>query len=195
MDTLESLSDKQQIVEVITDLFLETDRRNWSGVIDCFAEQVLFDMSSIGGPPATWTAATEIAAGWEKGLAPLAALHHQAGNFRVWPEGDEADAFCYGIAIHYRPNATGRSTRTFVGSYDFGLRRVEGRWRIDRFAFHAKWVEGNLELEKEPLQGGTEAQRRSDGHRDQIGSRSAAAPQSTATQQRRSRHLTSEMRD
>ena len=148
MDDLETLSDKQQIVEVITDLFIATDRRDWPGVIACFTQQVTFDMSSLGGPPATLTPAKEIAAGWEKGLAPLTAVHHQAGNFRVWPRGDEADASCYGIALHYRPNPSGRNTRTFVGSYDFGLRREGGRWLIGRFRFDAKYVDGNLELDR-----------------------------------------------
>lgn len=148
MDDLGTLSDKQQIVEVITDLFLATDRKDWPAVIDCFTPQVVFDMSSLGGPPATATAAKDIAAGWEQGLAPITAVHHQAGNFRVTPRGDEADAFCYGIAIHYRANPTGRDTRTFVGSYEFGLRRDGGRWRINRFRFVVKFVDGNLELER-----------------------------------------------
>ncbi len=39
-------------------------------------------------------------------------------------------------------------TRVFVGSYDFGLRRQDGRWRIDRFRFNLKYLDGNLELEK-----------------------------------------------
>lgn len=148
MDDLKTLSDKQQIVEVITDLFIATDRRDWPGVIACFTPEVSFDMSSLGGPPATLTAAKEIAAAWEKGLAPLSAVHHQAGNFRVWPSGDEAVAFCYGIALHHRPHPTGRNTRTFVGSYDLGLRRDGGRWRIGSFRFEVKYVDGNLELEK-----------------------------------------------
>ena len=148
MEDVKTLSDKQQIVEVITDLFIATDRRNWPAVIECFAPHVMFDMSPLGGPPEALTTARDIAAGWEKGLAPLSAVHHQAGNFRVWPRGDEADAFCYGIALHYRPNPSGRNTRTFVGSYDFGLRRDGARWRISRFRFDAKFVEGNLELER-----------------------------------------------
>lgn len=78
----------------------------------------------------------------------MQAIHHQAGNFRVTLRGDAADASCYAIAFHYRPNPSGRNTRTFVGSYDLGLRREGGRWRIDRFRFDAKFVDGNLELEK-----------------------------------------------
>ena len=49
---------------------------------------------------------------------------------------------------HHRPNPTARNTRTFVGSYDFGLRRDGGRWRISSFRFEVKYVDGNLELEK-----------------------------------------------
>jgi len=73
---------------------------------------------------------------------------HQAGNFRVTVHDDTADAFCYGMASHYLPNPSGRNTRVFVGSYDFGLRRQDARWRIDRFRFNLKYVDGNLELEK-----------------------------------------------
>jgi hypothetical protein len=37
-----------------------------------------------------------------------------------------------------------------VGSYDFHLVRAGGAWRIDLFRFNAKFVDGNLELEREP---------------------------------------------
>ncbi len=148
MDDLARLLDEHRIVAVITELFNATDRRDWAAVVGCFAPEVLFDMSSLTGTPAAPVAATEIAAGWERGLAPLRAVHHQAGNFRVTLRGDEADAFCYAIASHWLPNASGRNTRTFVGSYDVGLRRDGARWRIARFRFNLKYVDGNLELEQ-----------------------------------------------
>ena len=75
-------------------------------------------------------------------------MHHQAGNFKVRLDGDEADAFCYAIASHYLPKPSDRNTRVFVGSYDFRLRKDGARWRIARFRFDAKYVDGNLELEK-----------------------------------------------
>jgi hypothetical protein len=143
-----TLLDEQRVVETIIDLFLATDRRDWDAVAACFAPTVRFDMSSLGGPPAKDTPAAEIVKGWEQGLAPLQAIHHQAGNFRVRVRGDDAEAFCYGIAFHHRPNPSGRNTRTFVGSYDFALRRDGERWRITAFRFDVKFVEGNLELEK-----------------------------------------------
>ena len=63
-------------------------------------------------------------------------------------DGDEARAFCYGIAFHYLPNETGRNTRVFVESYDFHLRREGERGRIDQFKFKLKFIDGNLDLEK-----------------------------------------------
>jgi hypothetical protein len=144
-----ALMDERDVTAVITDLFLRTDQRDWPGVRDCFAPSVLFDMTSLmGGSPVRLTPA-EITNGWETGLASLEAVHHQVGNFRVTVRGDEADAFCYGIALHYRKTASGRDVRRFVGSYDFGLRRAGGGWKIDRFQFHAKFVDGNLQLEQE----------------------------------------------
>lgn len=137
-----------EIVEAITTLFIATDEKSWSAVRACFADQVLFDMSSLSGSPASMASADTIVEGWKQGLEPIEAIHHQAGNFRVAVEGNEADAFCYGIAYHYRPNVSGKNTRVFVGTYDFHLTCGWGKWRIDRMRFNAKFVDGNLELEK-----------------------------------------------
>lgn len=57
-------------------------------------------------------------------------------------------AFCYGTATHYRPTRSGRNIRVFVGTYDFHLRRVEGRRQIDGFRLTLKSSDGNAELEK-----------------------------------------------
>lgn len=141
--------DYLDIVDAVTALFIATDEKDWAAVRACFTEQVLFDMSSLTGSPPTILPADTIVAGWQQGLEPIQAIHHQAGNFRVRAVADEADAFCYGIAYHYRPNVSGKNTRTFVGTYDVHLiREAGGRWLIDRFRFNVKFAEGNLELEK-----------------------------------------------
>ncbi len=148
MDEISAFLEQQRIQDVVTTLFLATDARDWKAVVDCFTPQVLFDASAVTGAPAAVTPAKEIAAGWERGLAPITAVHHQAGNFRISLRGDEADAFCYAVAFHYRKTASGRNTRTFAGSYDLGMRRIDGRWRIATFRLNLKFVDGNLELEK-----------------------------------------------
>lgn len=144
--TTRLLADKDEIRDVIYRLFIHTDRRGWQTVEECFTPRVIFDMSSAGGGPPTEMAASEITRGWDSGLRAIAHVHHQAGNMLVDVHGDEATAFCYAIALHHTPQAPGGDTRTFVGSYDFGLERLDGRWRIKLFRFDLKYITGNLEL-------------------------------------------------
>jgi hypothetical protein len=145
---LRLLLDREAVIGTITALFVATDQRDWERVARCFAPSVLFDMSTAGGGPAAPLAPTQITSAWAVGLAPIQAVHHQAGNYDVRIRGEEAEASCYGMAWHYRPTRSGRNTRTFIGSYDFHLVRGDG-WRIDRFRFHLKFIDGNPGLEQE----------------------------------------------
>jgi hypothetical protein len=143
------LAEKDRIVETINQLFIGTDQKDWQKVKGLFAPVVHFDMTSLaGGAPVTMTP-QQIVDAWDKGLKPLKAVHHQAGNYIVTVSGSEADAFCYGIASHYLPTKSGRNTRTFVGSYDFHLVKKDGVWWIDRFKFNLKYLDGNPDLEKD----------------------------------------------
>jgi hypothetical protein len=99
-----------------------------------------------GGKPA-WLPADQIVSTWTQGLQPLRAIHHQIGNFLIELQGDEARAFCYGIASHYLPNATNANTRVFVGDYELHLVWQQSRWLIDGFRFNLKYIEGNPDLE------------------------------------------------
>jgi ketosteroid isomerase-like protein len=148
-DPLQTLLQKDRIVDAINTLFVATDEKDWETVKGCFADEVLFDVTSLGADVPETLTPDAIAAAWEDGLRPIEALHHQTGNHRVEVSGDEAIAFCYGTASHYRKTASGRNTRTFVGSYDLHLRRASGRWVIDQFTFNLKFLDGNPELEKD----------------------------------------------
>jgi SnoaL-like protein len=148
-DPLLLLLEKDRIVDVITQLFIATDKRDWPAVRRCFAEAVLFDMMSLTGDGPSRLTPEQIASGWEDGLRPIEVVHHQAGNYRVDVRGDRATAFCYAIASHYRTTRSGGNTRTLVGSYDFHLLRLDGRWQIDSFRFNLKYVDGNANLERD----------------------------------------------
>lgn len=141
------LLEKDAVIGVINRLFISTDNRDWARVKECFTAEVLFDMTSLaGGEPATLTS-QQIVDAWNTGLKALKVVHHQAGNYVVTINGSEAEAFCYGLASHYLPNKTNQNTRTFVGSYDFHLLKQERQWRIDKFKFNLKYVDGNANLE------------------------------------------------
>jgi hypothetical protein len=148
--TLDDVLDHQRVIDRITTLFLATDRKDWPAVEGCFTPEVQFDMSSVGAGPPTLKRAQEIAAGWKTGLAALEHVHHQAGNFVVRVNGNRADAFCYGIAYHFRARKDGRNTRVFVGSYDYELVRDAASrttWRIAAMRFTLEFLDGNPALE------------------------------------------------
>jgi hypothetical protein len=140
---------RDQVIDRLNTLFIATDEREWSTVKACFAPTVHFDMTSLAGGEPVILTPDAIAQAWEQGLASLEAVHHQAGNYRVHVDGDEAHAFCYGIALHFRRTRSGRNTRTFVGTYDCRLRIIGGEWRITSFRFNLKFLDGNIELEKD----------------------------------------------
>ena len=149
-DGIRLLEAKEKVLDTINELFVATDAKEWGRVRAVLAHDVLFDVKSMTGEEPKTVSSDDIVAGWESGLGPIQAVHHQTGNFRVrLSNGDEATASCYGTAHHYRPTVSGRNTRTFVGSYDFHLRRDGAAWRIDLFRFHLKFVDGNLHLEEE----------------------------------------------
>lgn len=147
MSAYQNLLEKDEVKEVVNRLFVSTDNRDWGTVSRLFAPEVLFDMTSMaGGNPVTLTP-QEIVASWEKGLKPLKAIHHQAGNYIVNVSQNAAEVFCYGIASHYLPNKTNQNTRIFVGSYNFHLIKEGDDWKINKFKFNLKFIDGNPELE------------------------------------------------
>jgi hypothetical protein len=146
-DALNELVHRSLITEAVTLLFVRTDQRDWPAVRECFADRVLFDMTSMTGGKPALLAADDIVAAWKRGLEPLAAVHHQVGNFLIDLRGSEAQATCYGIASHYLPNPSNANTRAFVGSYDMHLVWQQSRWLIDEFRFDLKYTEGNRDLE------------------------------------------------
>ena len=146
-DPLRRLLEKDAVISTLNRLFSSTDRMDWNGVRACFAPSVVLDMTSIAGGAPEETTPESIAAAWRESLGHLKAIHHQAGNYEVQVNGDEAAASCYGIASHFLPNDSGENTRTFVGTYDVHLRKLGGAWRIDRFHFNLKYVLGNQDLE------------------------------------------------
>jgi hypothetical protein len=144
-EALQRLMDEREAAEVVVRLFQATDRRDWAGVESCLAPRLTLDMTSMTGGAPLQTTGAEVAAQWAEGLRPIHRVHHQVGNLVVTVSGSEAHALACGIAFHHGRPEDLRRTRVFVGSYALHLARMDGRWRIDRFAFDLAF-QGNLEL-------------------------------------------------
>lgn len=145
-NSLEYLLEKDKIIETINTLFICTDNRDWEVVENCFADKIHFDMTSVGAEKVEVLEPKQITKMWEEGLGSLDAIHHQAGNYKVEIRDNKAITFCYGIASHFKKNNSEKNTRTFVGSYNFHLSKIDKDWKIDSFKFNMKYVDGNINL-------------------------------------------------
>lgn len=143
---MDTLTVREQIVETVHRLFIYTDSMEWQKLQDeVFTESVLFDMSSLGNE-AKVISAKSICETWKSGFAGLTAVNHLAGNLLVSVKDDQADVFAYATATHYKSSATQGKTREFVGTYDLHIIHTEKGWRIDKFKYNLKFMNGNLEL-------------------------------------------------
>ena len=87
--------------DVITQLFISTDQRNWPDVENCFANKVVLDYSSMNGSPAATQTPSDIITAWKSILPGFERTHHQLGNFMTSKNGDQSKVFCYGTASHF----------------------------------------------------------------------------------------------
>ncbi len=141
------MTTREAIIETVNRLFIHTDNEEWDELKSkVFTPHVDFDMSAMGGKKMDTTSEV-ICDTWAEGFKGLDAMNHLAGNFLVSEEDEHtATVFCYATATHYKESATKGKTRTYVGTYNLGLTKTSGGWRINRFAYKLKYEAGNVKL-------------------------------------------------
>jgi hypothetical protein len=141
-----TFSVRDEIVEVINNLFIYTDMQEWEKLQDeIFSNDVLFDMSSLGGERSE-TTAKAICETWRKGFVGIDSINHLAGNYLVQIHDTVATVFAYATATHYKQSATNGNTREFVGTYNISLMKHGIGWRIYEFKYNLKYSTGNMDL-------------------------------------------------
>jgi SnoaL-like domain len=140
------MSDRDEIVELTSNLGLLVDARHWDAVQGLFWETVDVDYTSLnGGEPASMPPA-DLVGGWREMLERLQATQHLIAGQVVRVDGDEATAAANVTATHVRPNASGGPHWVVGGRYDFGLRRTDGGWRISALTLTVAWATGNQQI-------------------------------------------------
>lgn len=129
----------------MTKMFIGVDACDWDMVLDCMAETVNVDYSSMTGQPGGEVKTTDLIEGW-KGLLPgFDATHHQLGNIISKTKGEDASIFSYVIASHYLDNEAGK-VWTVVGTYDIDMKIIDGDWKITSLKLNFKYQDGNDSL-------------------------------------------------
>ena len=138
---------REKIIEVVNKLFVYTDNQAWLKLQEeVFTPTLQLDMTSMGAEKVEQVTSREVCYRWEDNFQNLDAIHHQAGNYIVEINGDEANVHAYSIATHFRKSARKGKTREFVGSYELHLVRNHGDWRINGFKYTLKYSTGNMSL-------------------------------------------------
>lgn len=146
---METKNKYDELIELANKLFIYTDYQQWDKLLSqVFTKEITFDMSSLGAGDAKKMKATEVCDMWKSGFASVDNVHHQSGNFLIdFQSADNAEIFCYAIAIHFRKSATKGNTREFVGSYNLHAVLTDIGWRLDGFRYNLKFINGNTDLQ------------------------------------------------
>jgi hypothetical protein len=137
---LQELSDRQEIVDVITRYTRAVDTRSWDDLDQVFTEDAVMDYSPVGGP----TDVPAVVKPWiAKGLAGFDRYQHIIGQVSIELAGDEARATAYFTNPMVSVDPDGNETLWEVGGYyRHELRRTAEGWRSTRVLDDVVWTRG-----------------------------------------------------
>ncbi len=138
--------EEQIIINTITNIFNGSDKQNWELVRDSFHYEVFLDYFSLSKKPGEKLKSDEIIKGWRDFLPKFKFTHHVITNFEITVTETNAVAFCKGEALHHLPEAEGGDTWTTIGTYDFKLEKIAGKWKVNSMIFNLLYEDGNTSL-------------------------------------------------
>jgi hypothetical protein len=138
--TIQSLVDRNMIVDVAIRYAWAIDTRQWDTFLSCLTEQVDFRSPLTNG----WIKfkKSDMALICSRIFPLFTATQHISANHQVTISGDEATCISTLNATHYVADALGGTTQRQVGHYEYQLIRDDG-WKINRMTQVIAWEEGN----------------------------------------------------
>jgi SnoaL-like domain len=137
---LQELSDRQEIVDLITRYTRAVDTRSWDELDEVFTEDAVLDYSPVGGP----ADAPAVVKPWiEQGLAGFDRYQHIIGQVSIELDGDAARATAYFTNPMVSVDPEGNEKLWEVGGYyRHELRRTAEGWRSTRMLDDVVWTRG-----------------------------------------------------
>ena len=128
---LQELSDRQEIVDLITAYTRAIDTARWDDLDAVFTADAVLDYASAGGPVGSLAEAKPFIAN----LAGFDRWQHVIGQVAIELSGDTATATAYFI----NPMVAGDKLWEVGGYYHHQLRRTPDGWRSARMADELIW--------------------------------------------------------
>ncbi len=141
---IQSLIDRDAIVDVVNRYATSIDRRQWDAFGSCFTDPFLYKFMYTGD----WMKFTrdDIVSICSRVFAQYDATQHIATNHQIRLSGDEATCTSTLNATHYIAGAKGGPSQRQIGYYDYHLIRTADGWQIDRIELKTSWEDGNQDI-------------------------------------------------
>ena len=144
--TTTATEDRLAILELIGNLALLLDARDWGALERLFTNPVHLDRTSLfGGEPETLSPA-ELVEGYRQTLGKLDAVHHLITSHVISLDGDEATCAANMMGTHVLANNSGGPIWTVGGRHDYKFKRTADGWRIAGWTFTIQWATGNMNI-------------------------------------------------
>jgi 3-phenylpropionate/cinnamic acid dioxygenase small subunit len=138
--TLQQLSDRIEIEELLVRYSRALDRREFDTLETLFTQDATFDAGGLGCP----TTPAAIRAMIEGTLTGLDATQHLVGKSLIELDGDEADVRTYLISQHIREATEGPVKHYFLGGeYADRVVRTPDGWKIAYRRLDRMWKQGD----------------------------------------------------
>jgi hypothetical protein len=134
-----------EVADAVARFLLALDDHEWARVEAALDETVNRDYSSLFGGEPDAIAGSALVGEWRGLLTGLDAHQHMTGPAVVDLNGEEASADVHVVGTHVLESDPG-SPWVVGGTYRFGLRRREGRWRIGAIKLDTRWQTGDAAI-------------------------------------------------
>jgi len=144
MNVRATADDFIQICDLVYTYATAIDAKDWKLYRSIFADEIDMDFSAIGSTPLIRISADEWVGNGRPAFVGLDATQHFMSNPRVTVDGDTADCTVYLNAEHFLVEDDVQRDFSVGASYDVGLIRSEGSWKISAMTIKIMWSKGDL---------------------------------------------------
>ncbi len=142
-EQIQTLIDKQEIIELQSLYAQALDKQEWSLLEDVFEEKFTVDFSKWG-VPVTKMSITDFIQFMQKTFSTEGLqTQHTMSNFKITISGNTAQSEIYVLAKHKVSNAAGEFYYDMNGYYSETYIKKNGTWKITSIQLNPRWATGD----------------------------------------------------
>ncbi|MEO1039606.1 MAG: nuclear transport factor 2 family protein [Pseudomonadota bacterium] len=147
--TPETVADKIAIQEVLNDLVMAADERDWERLALRFADNVEIAYHTTADPdasvePPVVRPAKDIIADWTSLFAHTRGTQHSLTNQVIEVDGDTATSKAYVTSFHVAlPRLNADQWHQTFGAYRHKYQKIDGVWRVTSMIYKQLYAVGN----------------------------------------------------